>query len=120
MDVRWSVQEISNEKVKFVFPSGNSPIAKRVGTWARVANAKHVWIVWLDRKKNMAALNVDSSTDERKEKIILTENDIPGAKIPRESLEHGRSVQPNNPCMPCGRDSTDIFVFFKCIIDEIR
>jgi hypothetical protein len=57
------------------------------------------------QEKNMAALNIDPSTDERKEKIILTENDIPGAKIPRESLEHGGSVQPNNPCMPCGRDS---------------
>jgi hypothetical protein len=33
----------------------------------------------------MAALNIDSSTDERKEKIILAEKDIPGAKIPRGS-----------------------------------
>lgn len=40
------------------------------------------------QKKNMAASNIDSLTDESKEKIILTENDIPGAKIPRESLEH--------------------------------
>jgi hypothetical protein len=52
--------------------------------------------------KNMSALNIGSSTDERKEKIILTENDIPGEKIPLESLEHGGSVHPNNPCMPCG------------------
>jgi hypothetical protein len=27
----------------------------------------------------MAALNIDYSTDERKENIILNENDIPGA-----------------------------------------
>jgi hypothetical protein len=31
-----------------------------------------------EQEKNMAAWNIDTSTDERKEKTIITENDIPG------------------------------------------
>jgi hypothetical protein len=70
----------------------------------------------------MVALNIDSSTDERKENIILTENDIPGAKIPRESLEYGGSVQPNNPCLPCGRDlypSPHSFCNWRIILKQL-
>ena len=41
--------------------------------------------------------------------ISLTEDDIPGTKISRESLEHckiyGGRVQPNNPCILCGHNS---------------
>jgi len=41
----------------------------------------------------MASLLQGDSIDPAKEKVILTENDIPGAKIPRESVEQCSVVQ---------------------------
>jgi hypothetical protein len=40
------------------------------------------------QKYKMASLLNEASQDTVKEKIVLTENDIPGAKIPRDSVEH--------------------------------
>ena len=40
---------------------------------------------WTEKK--MASLKSTDSTDPQIEKNILTENDIPGAKIPREALD---------------------------------
>jgi len=98
----------STEKSESVF-TPSSPFPYRAGNWVRVGTAKHVWIVWKDKHSNGVLRKLaDNSTVPSKEHILLTEEDIPGAKLPRESIVECDSVLPNNPYMLCGLNSDPV------------
>ena len=53
-----------------------SPVTKRARDWVRTATAKLLWIDWMDR-------NVMFVADGEKKAFILSQEDIPDAKLPR-------------------------------------
>jgi len=57
------------------------------------AIAKHAVIVWLDRKTIMAAETSTIVQETKKQTSIMVEEDVPGAALPRESVEECSTVQ---------------------------
>ena len=86
-----------NEKLKVILPlilhlpwhcdKYNSLERKRVGNWVLVWSAGPGRSAWVDRKTKMAAASCGTSDNSKNIVVSLSEDDIPGAKLPREIPE---------------------------------
>ena len=86
-----------NEKLKVILPlilhlpwhcdKYNSSERKRVGNWVLVWSAGPGRSAWVDRKTKMAAASCGTSDNSKNIVVSLSEDDIPGAKLPREIPE---------------------------------